>query len=555
MKIKLISVVFAVIILGAWQSPAEAACTYTAVQVGPVPSEVTMGGTATLTLRITNTVTVGGGCAATDRIYQVRFQIAGTRSTFNVASTVPPAGWNTDPGKSTTTQMYFMANSWADSILPGAFKDFNFVINAGTSTADVTETLKQVRARWTNQTTAFPAPPSEPTQTKSVNCTTAACKGSWTLKSLSMTLVPSTFNVGTGCTFTLTMTVTNKSTSAITGVTSVTYPPTRTGVSATTTSNPGTFNLNAGATGTMVWTYTAGSTAGTLTFTAYAQDSAGKRTSSSVTTSPITVSTGISCNFTAVIAVTPCLFSGDMATFVMTVTNNTGNTASNIVPSALMRFGTAVISTFTGPSPASIASIANGASGTFTWTAPVTGSTNQTYYVTGNATATGPITTTIATSTTGRVGGYPITVSPASTNAGSTNEELTWSVTNYGCADINSVAITIPGGWTYGGDSYSFIDPTGLAIETWIPSGTVTFTADAPGNRIVASSNSVGEFHLVFSQTPSATGANTFNVIITDASATPNITTVPTTVTVNAFNNSVPGSGNYTLPEVWRESY
>lgn len=382
--------------------------------------------------------------------------------------------------------------------------------------------------------------------------------------SLLMTLVPSSYNVGAGCYFTLTMTVTNKSTSAITGVTSVPKPPTVTGVgaTATTTSNPANLNLAAsGGAGTMVWTYTAGATAGTLTFTAYARDTATTHTSSSVTTASITVSTGISCNFTVTIAVTPdCLYSGSMATFTMTVTNNTGGTINTVTPSALTKYvtGAANIGAFTGPSPASIASLANGASGTFTWTATVTGNINDTYYVTGYATSASPAyTTATATSNTEDIDGYIVTVNPAATYAGSTNEELVWTIRNYGCNTISNVLITVPAGWTASTDGYALVTNTiGNQIDTWTLSGT-TFTSDSSTNNVQQGST-VNNFYLRFSATPSVIVATnyTFNITVTDAtSPTPIVTVIPTTVTVNPFNTSIPGQGNYTKQETWRESY
>lgn len=264
---------------------------------------------------------------------------------------------------------------------------------------------------------------------------------------------------------------------------------------------------------------------------------------------------------TITIAVTPdCLYSGSMATFTMTVTNNTGGTINTVTPSALTKYvtGAANIGAFTGPSPASIASLANGASGTFTWTATVTGNINDTYYVTGYATSASPAyTTATATSNTEDIDGYIVTVNPAATYAGSTNEELVWTIRNYGCNTISNVLITVPAGWTASTDGYALVTNTiGNQIDTWTLSGT-TFTSDSSTNNVQQGST-VNNFYLRFSATPSVIVATnyTFNITVTDAtSPTPIVTVIPTTVTVNPFNTSIPGQGNYTKQETWRESY
>lgn len=533
MKIKFI-IAFLIIFVLCSLKAAEAARLFTITQGPALGTAFDMGSTQSITYTITNTNTAPN---TGERIYEMRFRI-NTGSTFS-NTIVAPTGWTRTAF--TTTSVTFRANSWANSIITGASLNFTLILVMRSADADVSETLQDARAQYTLDTNFADG-------ITRTGRTTINTPGSWALKSLSMTLVPSAYNVGTGCQFTLTMTITNRSTSNITGVTSVPKPPTRTGVAATTTSNPADINLNAGATGTLVWTYTAGGTPGTLTFTASARDSTSTRTSRTVTTPNITVSTGLSCGLTAAIAVTPsCLFSGGTATFTMTVTNTTGAAVTNVTPSALTRFGTAIIGAFTGPSPASIASLANNTSGTFTWTAPVTGSIDQTYYVTGFATATGPITTAVATSNTEDLEGYTVTVTPLSTNANSRNQEFTWTFNNRGCDNTNQVAIAIPGGWTFSGDGYAVVTNTLLAdVDTW---GTgPTFTAPNATDRIPVGRD--GDFNLLFSSTPAITGSYTFNIAITDA--TGRTDTLPTTVTVNPFGSD---GKNSTETEVWRESY
>ena len=537
------SVIFCVLVFLSWCGAAEAARQFTIVQTNPAaPAEVVMGTTQSITIRVTNTC---NGWNAGERLYEMRFRLPGTGTVFS-NTTAAPAGWTRTAWS--TTSVTFQASSWANALVSGASLDFTLVLVMRSTTADTTETLRDARAGFTLDTNFG----------NGVNRTgrsTINNPGSWSLKSLSMTLVPSAFNVGTGCTFTLTMSVTNRSTSNITGVTSVPKPPTRTGVNATTTSNPANLNLGAsGGNGTMVWTYTAGAAAGTVTLTAYARDSSGSRTSSTVTTAPMTITLGNSCTFTAAILVTPaCLFSGDIATFTMTVTNTTGVTLNNVFPNPVLTpFGTAVIGAFAGPVPGTPITLANNSSNTFTWTAPVTGNINDTYGVTGYATANGPIQTSTATSNTQDVEGYTVTVSPATTNAESTTEEATWTVVNGGCGNINQVSIAVPGGWAAPSDAYALVDNTaGTQVETWTPvaPGTV-FTSPNATDRVPFGGS--GDFSLLFPGTPSATGAYVFNVtIIDDTAPTPVTKVIATTLTVQPFDT---GGINAAGTGIWMEN-
>jgi hypothetical protein len=196
--------------------------------------------------------------------------------------------------------------------------------------------------------------------------------------------------------------------------------------------------------------------------------------------------------------------------------------------------------------------IANNATGTFLWTAPVTGNPNDTYAVTGFATANGPILTATATSTPIQdVDGYIATI--GSTNAGSTNAELLWTVTNYACFNINQVVIAVPAGWTFGNDAYAVVNNTaGNAVDTWSPAAGTTFTSPNATDRIPPAGNT-GVFSLLFSQTPAAPGNYVFNVSITDDAATPVTRIIPTTVTVAPYDSSTPGEANFTGTGIWHE--
>jgi hypothetical protein len=386
-----------------------------------------------------------------------------------------------------------------------------------------------------------------------------------------MTLVPAPTSVGTGCQFTLTMTVTNRSTANLTNITSILKPPSPTytgGANVVTASSPANLNLNAGAMGTMVWTYTLTGPAGaTAKFTACAStggscatNSGTSRTSSPVTSSAETVAAGLSCGLTAAITNSPaCLFPGNTATFMMTVTNTTGTAVTNVLPSALTRIvtGAAVIGAFS-PIAQTAISIPNNGAGTFTWTAPVTGNPNDQYSVQGFATANGPITTATVISTPVQdVDGYLVSgasVTPIITYAGSNNAELNWTVANFGCSKINQVSIAAPGGWPAATDPYALVsNTTGTLVDSWTPLAGTTFMSPSSTDRIPASLPNTGDFYLLFSPTPAA-GTYLFNVTITDDTLPVAVTQViPTTVTVLPYDSSTPGAGNYTETNIWHE--
>lgn len=562
-KVTLIMLMTAGLFFSFRQSAAEAAYNFTSTMTNaPTPVEFTMGDPASITFQITNSSTGG---EVDQRIYQMRFRLDSTTGgTVFSNTTAAPAGWTRTAFS--TTSITFRANTANDAIVctiggcpvgPSTSKTFTLNIVAGRYSSDVTHDLRDVRAYFQDSTFSWPPSRSDSTITR----TSGTSVGLWTLKSLLMTLVPSTTAVPVGGTFTLTMTVTNRSTSNLTGITSNPKPPTRqynhlnnppTPVAVATISNPANLNLNAGATGTMVWTYTTtGSGPGTVRFQAYA--GVGTRTSKLITSVPVSIGV-ISGSF----SITPtCLFSGNVATFVLTVTNVTGGTVNNIVPTALTRGGTATIGAFTGPAPASIASLANNSAGTFTWTATVTGTVGSTYSVTGSATGNGGNTTGPVVSGTEDVGGYVINLDVTETNLSSTNQPLTWSITNQGCAPAQSVSISFPSGWVWGGgaeDGYALVtDTVGNLVESWVASGPtsgpVQFASPSAAGRIPLTEG--GDFELVFSAVPTSGTSSTFTVTVTDENG---VTSPPQSqvVDLNAFNfNSL----NEADTESYREEF
>jgi hypothetical protein len=504
MKIKLISVILSVTLLGAWRTSAEAAQVFTVTQQNPAPgSPVVMGSTQLVTFRITNTNT-GGNVG--ERIYYVRFQTNTSctapcrNTTFNTAATVAPTNWSKQT--SLTTDTIFEPNTYANAIAVGGVQDFTLSIYMGSRTADFTETLRRARVRYTT-TAGGTCCPSTYAQTGST--ITINNPASVALKSLSINSFQTTDCAGTpvtsitsGSNFCVVMTVQNFSSAAANGiVTNPTNPPSGANISKTgtvtqgyisTTNSPNPLNLAAGAgpgyvgsSGTITFLYsTAPGDNGTIQFVNLNAQRIATVTSPSANSNILSVSRlTVSLALRGPVVASPtCVFSGDTATFTMTVTNNTGATVTTVTPSALTRVypvGSATIGAFTGPAPASIASIANGATGTFTWTATVTGTIGNpksSFYVTGYVTYNGGTLSIIQQSITEDVDGYVVSVAPVSTNASSTNQELQWTITNYGCAKIQSVSVagSIPAGWTWtGGDSYSLVGSSNL--ETWTVGG------------------------------------------------------------------------------------
>lgn len=564
MNIRSLAVLCVVLTLGVWTSAAQAARQFSVAQVSPTPpGQFDMGSAQSLTLRVTNTST---GSNSSERIYEMRFRLNGTCSgssctaTLFSSSTVAPTGWTRT--SFSTTSVTFRATSWDNSIVTGSSLDFTLVLNAGTSTQDRSETLRDARASFTLDTNFS----NGITRTGRY---TANTPGSWTLKSLSITSFQTTDTSGNptsaiaaGTSFRIVITVRNISTATQSGIVANPSPPTATKTGtwtpgswpncSLTGTSPSPLNLAPGAGGTITYTCTTSSSnSGTVYFTAAVRDSSGSATSRTAVSNTLSVSPLV-----ASIAASPsCIFPGDTATFVMTVINNTGSALSNVTPSALTRLGTVTIGAFSGPTPASVASLATGATATFTWTAPVTGTVPSSgakpdFAVSGTASGNGgAITSPLATSTPVDLDDYLAAVTALTpVNAGSTNAELSWAVTNRGCADVSQVAILLPGGWTYGGDSYSLVNNTaGTPVETWTVSSS-TFSAPNATDRM--GFNYEGDFNLVFSATPAAAGAYGFTVRITDSAAR----TVDrvTSITVNPYGTA---GANNAASGVWREEF
>ncbi len=503
-----------------------------------------MGTTGTGTIRVTNT-------GNQDTITRIRLRL--NNGDHFAGSMTAPAGWTitfssaSGGGYNTVT---FIATSTANGIPNGgSFRDFNVAIMMHSISADATERLRDVRSTYTS------------TFGGTTNVTVSN-QPTWTLKSLVVTLTPSSVSVPRSCVgaFTLTMQITNRSTATITNTSSSPKPPTLNalsgGASASTTSNPANLTLAPSASGTQVWTYTTNANAGTISFTAFA--SSGTRTSRTITSPVITLTTA-SCliaDFNAVAPTPSCKFSGDTVTFTMRVTNNTGITMTNVTPSALTAGGTATVGSIVGPAPASVASLANGATQNFTWTAAISGNVYDTFTLSGSASATGGYLSQVTTTTSDDVNGFSLSVGP-DVNGDSFNQELAWSVTNHGCNTVKTVSIPIPAGFTWNGDAYSIVfTGVGVTTESWtsaLSGSNVVFTAPVGSEMAVDVSPST--FNLTLT-TPSVTvpTSMTLTATVTDTNATPRVRTIsdPIPTTVSPFNTGATNP-NRTQNDAWRE--
>lgn len=534
--------------IGCWHDFAHAARILTSSQSPSGASAIfNMGSVQTLTFTMTNNNT---GADIGTNYYAVRFTLGATGTVF---TSVPaaPAGWYVS--SYSTTSVTFRVSTVSSAIASGQSVNFSMTMAMGASSADAAESFAVVQGYYTN-------PP------KNNKKTNASSLGSWTRKSLAITTFQITDTLGnpvsavtSGSSFQLRMTIKNNSSVTQSTIVSNPNPPaaTKTGtvteaVSATAGSP---LSLAAGASGTIIFTYSTLITDnGTIYFTAIAQNG-GAVTSVSATSGTLSVS-----SFTASIVVSPiCQYAGSNITVTMTVSNGSLLFPVTSVTPTLSPIAGAPVTLVSGPTPASVASIGVSSSAIFTWVYQLnsTGATNP-FTFSGSATGTRnaiTITTPTSVSTPPTTRGiFAATVSPTSTNAGSTNAELIFTVTNSGCYPVNNVAIPVPAGWTWGAtvnDSYSLVNLSAASsIETWTVSGSnpVSFTAPNPAGQLPLTFS--GSFSLVFSATPSAATTSTFTLTVTDSNNA--VVNVPVTVTVNAFKT---GTLNNAGNKIWREDF
>ena len=529
----------------------NAARNYTATQTPAVGTQFDMGSTQPLSYLVTNTST---GVQVGERIYYISFRLSGG-STFS-SSTAAPAGWTRTTF--TATEVAFTATSWANAIATGGSLTFTPVVVMQSGGSNVNENLRDIRANFTDTTTG---PPFNNQGTGPINNA-----GGWTLGVLAITSFIITDTLGNpitamlaGGTFRLVMTVKNTSTVVQNPVVSNPNPPTAIKTGTVTQGLTGTvgspLNLAAGASGTITFTYsTAATDSGTIYFNARAYRTA---TANSAFANSSILAVG-----RYVASVTPsltCQYVGSNFTVTVGLMNSYPFTVLNANPTLTPLAGSPV-TLVAGPAPAvPIASVPISPPTTnvvYTYQVNATGTTSPFRFnvsATGNLNTAGTpaVTTPVATSSWVSRGSFAAAINPTVVNAGSTNAELTVTVTNSGCAAVASVGITPGAGWAGAGDTYSLVDQAvGSPTEGWTAAGgaAVTFTAPSIATRMPLASG--GEFAVVYASTPPAATASVFTIRVTDANGL--FADIPLTVTVNAFKA---GTLNDAAGRTWREEF
>ena len=529
---------------------AQAARNYTAVQTPAVGTQFDMGTTQAVSYLVTNT---SSGAQAGERIYTISFRLTG--STFSSA-TAAPAGWTRT--FFTPTEVTFTATSWANALAAGASMNFTLYIVMQSSSTTVNESLRDIRASFTDTTTG---PPFNNQGTGPINNA-----GGWTLGVLAITSFIITDTLGNpisallaGQSFRLVMTVKNTSTVLQTPVVSNPNPPNAVKTGTVTQALTGTtgspLSLAPGASGTITFTYsTVATDSGTIYFTARAYRSA---TATSAVATSNTLAVG---RFVA--SVTPsvsCQYVGSNVTVTVGLMDAYPFTILNATPTLTPVAG-APVTLVSGPTPAlpvpSVGIFPPATNVPWTYRVNATGTTSPfTFGVvatgTGNTAGSPALTTPVATSIPVSRGSFSATLNPTVVNAGSTNVEITVTVVNTGCAAVQSVGVTAPAGWSAAGDTYSLVDQsTGIATEGWTAAGGASVTFSAPSVATQMPLTSGGDFAIVYSATPPAATASVFTVRVTDANGL--FADIPLTVTVNAFKA---GTLNDALGRTWREEF
>lgn len=546
-------------------TPAEVfAWSFSVAQQNPAP-EFTMGSASPVTYRVCN----NSGNGSTETLRGVRFYLANNNyTTFATTGYAPPTGWSCTRPANNYIQCTAAAS--ADYIFGGSacsqFKNFTFNINSVASVWDRTDLLSDVRARFVGATN-YRTPP------------TALTPNSWTWKAFLVTLTASPSTVGPSCPIVLNMVVKNMSSANANPIAPVPTLPTMvttgTVTSGSVVNNNGPLNsplnLNSTITGTMVWNYTvtSASVAGTVKFSACASTggscatTTGSTKTSKIITSPtVTISGAAACTLNASLAVAPsCLFSGNTATYTMVVTNPSSTTVYSVRPSSFLFGGDATSTLLSGPTPTQYASLASGATRTFTFTATITGSVDDAFSATGSASSNPPpgpaYGSPVVLTTSSRIGDYIVTINPLSTNAQSSNQELTSSVTNTACNNVSQVSISTPvvgGGWPVPSDIYSTVtNSVGIDVDTWTNAaiaGGEQFSADA-GNKMPVGED--GTFYMTYPLTPTTAATYTFTVTVTDDAPTPVTKSFLRAVTVNSYLTGTSTGPNATGTGAWHE--
>jgi large repetitive protein len=322
------------------------------------------------------------------------------------------------------------------------------------------------------------------------------------LASMSATISATPATVSVGQSITVRLTVTNGGTSEATGVAPISIAVTGTGaVGAPTGPDPATIaSLAPGASGTFTWTYpTTG--AGTLSFSgsASATDGFSGTTVTAATDPalPAQVTVELPTALTATLPASGAAAVGREFTVTVTVANSGGAAANGVVPAVptVAPAGRAALKAGTGAVPPSAASLAPGASATFTFTF-VAGTTAGPVTFSSSASGTdansgATVTSAVAMSGSFTIGsaGMSATLTPAPATVSSGQPfTLTLSVNNPGLANVTGFSVAAPVGSSTDGATVTQTSAPSVPVPSILAAGQ-TFTTSwtvtaAPGTGV-----------------------------------------------------------------------
>jgi hypothetical protein len=417
-------------LLALWAAPSLAADNWSIVYKSgtSVMSEI-----SPLTFTITNTSPVTG-----HRLNEIVLQI--NAGNYDLDGAVAPPGWRVAKVDRGLKKVIFDANGSCPALGLASGQSASFTMNVIGADATTDQLGETFTANKTSATETC-------TNSKFGNYTGNPV---WNRVGLDAKVLVSPRTLDLGSTVTVSVAVTNRTATSTGGDNIVTVSPTAPSMSGTggfalqSGPSPPSLTLTTDQTGTFNYTYVA-TARGVVQFSAGAQNAAATVTSPRATS--LDTDVGI---FPGQVSISPAqATTGSLVTVLFVVSNNTTDVYTNVAPNPLTVTGTATASLVSGPTPASVATLAPGNSTAFKWTYTVSGNANDTFQFTGQAVATRNgvgISSDPVGSGTGQIILYGVTPSPASLLTGSTNRTISYTIFNGGSLNMTSVKLITPDG-------------------------------------------------------------------------------------------------------------
>jgi len=365
--------------------------------------------------------TVANDAASDDEISEVEI-FFNHKNDFSFGTISPPTGWEVSwTGTSGPDRgVRMQASTCGNAISQGSSAEFTLNLIWESSAADVSKSVADSDA--------------DARSGCSGGGFNATADPSFTIKGLDTSLSADPSALGVGSSTTVALTATNKTTGALTVSPSALGEADGT-VFTCSAASPASQSIASGTSGDFTWSCTADAS-GSETFSASA--------SATGVTSPTASASVEVGDLTATMAVTPTsIIGGDTVSVKLTVKNNGASPVYDVTPNdPPTTSGTATTMTKqSGPNPSSVASLSAGQSATFTWTYLIDGSIGQTYAFSGYASDNVPVTTNTATSETGSISEYSVTISPTSVVTGTADQAIEFTVTNDGGYNVDHVEV------------------------------------------------------------------------------------------------------------------